>query len=630
MGRLLEAINGHKDIAALDDAQLKELAAETREYIISCVAKNGGHLASNLGVVELTIAMLAELDPEVDRIVWDVGHQAYTAKILTGRREEMMRIRCEDGPSGFPVICENKADCFGTGHATTSISAALGLAVARRQKGAKHTVVALIGDGAMTGGMAYEAMNNAGSLKEDLIVILNDNEQAIARNVGSMSEFLDNIRFSPARRAIENGFKQILSAIPVAGPWLRQAGHVVKRSLKGLLLHKMLFEELGFTYIGPFDGHNIKLIRDAIKDARKLGGPVLIHAVTTKGKGYKPAEDDPDDYHGTGPFDPANGKQNGKGDPSFTEIFAEKLLELAEEDSRVAAITAAMPTGTGLSSFAARFPGRYFDVGIAEQHAVTFAAGLAAGGMVPVVALYSTFLQRAYDQLIHDIAIQDLHVVICIDRAGVVGEDGATHQGAYDLSMSMSAPNFTVLAPMDGYEMRSMLEWAVKVATGPVLIRYPKSSASSVEEEPAPFAPGKARVLRQGKDIAIICEGRCAADALKAAETLGSEGIEACVVNVRSLKPMDEATITEALKSHKAVLTVEEGVARGGLHSTVLMLAANHPEARVGACAMPEEPIKHGKRARVLMKLGLDAEGIANSARKLVSSTEGGLHEEEA
>lgn len=630
MARLLEAVNGHKDIASMDDAQLKELASETREYIISCVAKNGGHLASNLGVVELTIAMLAELDPEVDRIVWDVGHQSYAAKILTGRREDMMRIRCEDGPSGFPVISESKADCFGTGHATTSISAALGLAVARRQMGAKHAVVALIGDGAMTGGMAYEAMNNAGALKEDLIVILNDNEQAIARNVGSMSEFLENIRFSPARRALENGFKQILSAIPVAGPWLRQAGHVVKRSLKGLLIHKMLFEELGFTYIGPFDGHNIRLIRDAIRDARKLGGPVLIHAVTKKGKGYKPAEDDPDDYHGTGPFDPANGKQNGTNDPSFTDVFARKLLALAEQDSRVAAITAAMPSGTGLASFGARFPGRYFDVGIAEQHAVTFAAGLAAGGMVPVVALYSTFLQRAYDQLIHDVAIQNLHVVICVDRAGVVGEDGATHQGAYDLSMSLSAPNFTVLAPMDGDELGSMLEWAVKSATGPVLIRYPKSPASPVSADASPFEPGKAKVLRHGGDIAIICEGRCAAEALKAAEALSREGTEACVINVRSLKPIDEETIKEALDGHKAVLTVEEGVARGGLYATVLMLAAEHPEARVGACAMPEAPIRHGKRARVLAKLGLDAEGIAHSARKLLGSTKGGLHEEEA
>lgn len=620
MACILDRVNGHKDLAAMDDAGLKALADEVRSYIIECVAANGGHLASNLGTVELTVALLAELDPEVDRIVWDVGHQSYAMKILTGRRQAMRKLRQEGGPSGFPNMKESRSDSFGTGHSSTSISAALGLAVSRRLKGAGHAVVAVIGDGAMTGGMAYEAMNNAGALKEDLIVILNDNEQAIARNVGSISEVLERIRFSPARRKIENGLKQMLSGIPVIGEKARQAGHVIKRSLKGLLLPKMLFEDLGFTYIGPLDGHDIKMMRNAVRDARKLGGPVLIHAVTKKGRGYAPAESDPDSYHGTGPFDPSTGiKRKGNGD-GFTDVFSRKLVDLAERDPRIVAITAAMPAGTGLSAFAGRFPGRYFDVGIAEQHSLTFAAGLAAGGLVPVVALYSTFLQRAYDQMLHDIALQGLHVVIAVDRAGIVGEDGATHQGTYDMSMALSAPGFTVLAPMDGEELEAMLEWAAEEASGPVMIRYPKgNSVSFARKGPCgPFVPGKAEVLRYGKDVALICEGPSASEAMKAASALEREGISATVMNVRSLKPMDEDAIREALCGHRNVITVEEGVARGGLYSGVMLLSKGLA-VNVRPLSIPERPIRHGRRADVLGKLGLDAEGIAAAARDMVA-----------
>ena len=614
MAHILDQIDTHKDLMALDDADLKALADEVRSYIIECVAENGGHLASNLGTVELTVALLAELDPEVDRIVWDVGHQSYAMKILTGRRLAMKKLRQEGGPSGFPNIKESKSDCFGTGHSSTSISAALGLAVSRRLKGAGNAVVAVIGDGAMTGGMAYEAMNNAGALKEDLIVILNDNEQAIARNVGSISEMLERIRFSPARRKIENGFKQILSGIPIVGEKIRQAGHVVKRSLKGLLLPKMLFEDLGFTYIGPLDGHNIKMMRNAIRDARKLGGPVIIHAVTKKGKGYAPAEADPDSYHGTGPFDPATGIKVNNNKDGFTDVFSKKLVELAESDPRIVAITAAMPAGTGLSSFAKRFPGRYFDVGIAEQHAVTFAAGLAAGGLVPVVALYSTFLQRAYDQMLHDVALQGLHVVLAIDRAGIVGEDGATHQGTYDMSMALSAPGFTVLAPMDGTELEMMLGWAAEEAAGPVMIRYPKghSNDSARTGPAAPFMPGRAEVLKSGSDVALICEGPSTSEAMKATSMLEDEGISATVINIRSLKPIDEQVVRSALKGHRLIFTVEEGVARGGLYSSVMLLC----EGQAGSViplSIPESPIKHGKRPAVISRLGLDAEGIAKA-----------------
>ncbi len=503
MGGLLDRVSGHKEIAALDNNEQKALAEEVRAYIISCVAGSGGHLASNLGTVEITLALLSELDPDSDRIVWDVGHQSYAFKMFTGRKEQLKNIRCEGGPSGFPTLKECNADCFGTGHASTSLSAALGLAVARRISGAKYSVAAVIGDGALTGGMAYEAMNNAGTLKEDLIVILNDNEMAISNNTGSISEFLSRVRFSPGRRKFESGLKQMLSSVPVAGDALRQAGHLIKRSLKGLLLPKMLFEDMGFTYIGPLDGHNIKLMRNAISDAKKLGGPVLIHAVTKKGKGYAFAEADPDSYHGTGPFDPATGIKLGNGATSFTDVFAKKIEELASKDMRIVAITAAMQSGTGLKGFAARFPGRYFDVGIAEQHAVTFASGLAVMGAVPVVALYSTFLQRAYDQMVHDVALQGLHVVFCIDRAGVVGEDGATHQGAYDMSLACALPGFTVLAPKDGTELADMMHWAIEEAKGPVLIRYPKAAAEAIASVAAsaaePFQARKSRDYATGK-----------------------------------------------------------------------------------------------------------------------------------
>lgn len=628
MPSFLERVQGHESVAALSDSELKVLADEVRQLVIACVSKTGGHLASNLGTVELTIALMAELDPEVDRIVWDVGHQCYAMKALTGRRDELGMLRCKGGPSGFPCMCESKADSFGTGHSSTSISAALGLAVARRLKGAKHAVVAVIGDGAMTGGMAYEAMNNAGALKEDLIVILNDNEQAISRNVGSISEVLGKIRFSPARRKLENGFKQMLSAIPWAGEKIRQAGHVVKRSLKGLLLPKLLFEDLGFTYMGPLDGHDIKLMRNAIKDAMKLGGPVLIHAVTKKGKGYAPAEKDPDSYHGTGPFDPATGIKAGNGPATFTDVFSEKVVELAERDLRIAAITAAMPSGTGLKAFAERFPGRYFDAGIAEQHAMTFAAGLAAGGMVPVIALYSTFLQRAFDQLVHDVALQNLHVVVCADRAGVVGEDGATHQGAYDLTMALAMPGVTVLAPSDGPELRGMLEWATGSATGPVLIRYPKDSAvPSLEAgwnyggggDGEGYRPGRARIIGGGADVAFICCGISSYKALDAKSILASEGIGASVLDVRSLRPLDEGLIREVVTAHKVAITVEEGAARGGLNTAVLMALEGGLSGRVRHVAFPEIPVRHGKRSEVLRDLGFDAEGLAEAARRALS-----------
>lgn len=614
MSGILEHIEGHKEIRELTDRQLKGLAEEVRQYIIGCVSQNGGHLASNLGVVELTLALLAEFDPETDRIVWDVGHQSYTYKMFTGRKQSLRKVRSEGGPSGFPSRKESPADCFGTGHASTSISAALGMAAARRMAGRDCAVIAVIGDGALTGGMAYEAMNNAGSLKEDLIVVLNDNERAISANTGSIADFLARVRFSPARRKFEGAFKQALAYIPLLGGPIRQAGHLIKRSLKGLLLPKMLFEDMGFTYIGPLDGHNIRLIRSAVTDARKLGGPVMIHLVTKKGKGYEPAEQDPCAYHGTGPFDPSIGAMDNGMKPGFTKVFSDKLLKMAASDDRICAITAAMPDGTGLDCFKAKFPDRYFDVGIAEGHALTFAAGLASEGMVPVLAVYSTFLQRAYDQLIHDVALQGLHVVMCVDRAGIVGEDGATHQGAYDMAMAAAAPGVTVLAPSDASELRAMMDWSVKEATGPVLIRYAKQAA--VEGEPTSFKPGEARILRKGAGFAIIAAGPMAYEAVNAAETLANEGMDPVVVDARSVKPIDEGLVREMLRTCGSVLTVEEGVARGGLFAAVSLLRDDESMAKVIPFGLPEEPIMHGSRKSVLARLGFEAKGIADAARR--------------
>ena len=617
MSAILDQIKGHDDIKALTDRQLKQLAEEARRYIIGCVSANGGHLASNLGAVELTLALLSEFDPDADRIVWDVGHQSYTFKMFTGRKDALQMIRSEGGPSGFPTRKESSADCFGTGHASTSISAALGMAAARRMMGRGCAVIAVIGDGALTGGMAYEAMNNAGFLKEDLIVVLNDNERAISANTGSIADFLARVRFSPARRRFEGAFKQMLSYIPILGGPIRQAGHLLKRSLKGLLLPKMLFEEMGFTYIGPLDGHNIRLIRGALSDARKLGGPVMIHLVTKKGKGYEPAEQDPCGYHGTGPFDPKVGAADNGAKPGFTKVFSDKLIQIASADPRVAAITAAMPDGTGLDCFKARFPERYFDVGIAEEHAVTFAAGLAAEGMIPVIAVYSTFLQRAFDQMIHDIALQGLHVVLAVDRAGIVGEDGATHQGAYDLCMASCAPGFTVLSPSDASDLRSMMDWAVRDATGPVLIRYAKQAAA--EGEPDKFVPGRARILRQGSGLAIISAGPVSLEAVKAAGILSAEGIDPTVVDVRSVKPIDEGLLRGVLRTHGAALTVEEGVARGGLFAAVSLLRDEPGMSTVIPHGLPEEPILHASRKAALRRIGFDAEGIAEAARRAMS-----------
>ena len=620
MSGILDHVKGHEDIKALTDRQLKELAEQARRYIIGCVSANGGHLASNLGTVELTLALLAEFDPGSDRIIWDVGHQSYTYKLFTGRKEALLKIRSEGGPSGFPSRKESPADCFGTGHASTSISAALGMAAARRMMGRDCAVIAVIGDGALTGGMAYEAMNNAGFLKEDLIVILNDNDRAISANTGSISDFLAKVRFSPARRKLEGAFKQVLASIPLLGGPVRQAGHLIKRSLKGLLLHKMLFEEMGFTYIGPLDGHNIRLIRSAVTDARKLGGPVMIHLVTKKGKGYEPAEQDPLCYHGTGPFDPNVGVADNGAKPGFTKVFSDKLIEIAASDPKVIAITAAMPDGTGLDCFKQKFPERYFDVGIAEGHALTFAAGLASEGMVPVIAIYSTFLQRAYDQMIHDIALQGLHVVLCVDRAGIVGEDGATHQGAYDLAMAAAAPGFTVLAPSDASELRAMMDWAVKDASGPVLIRYSKQVAT--EGQPVPFAPGKARLLRRGSRLAIVSAGSASYDAMKAAVRLSEDGIDPTVADVRSLKPLDEELMREILRTHSTVIAIEEGVARGGLFSALSLLRDEAGMATVIPYGLPEEAILHGSRNSALKRLGFDDEGIARAAKEAIREAE--------
>lgn len=620
MAGLLEAVNGHKDIASLDDAQLKELASETREYIISCVAKNGGHLASNLGVVELTIAMLAELDPEVDRIVWDVGHQSYAAKILTGRREDMMRIRCEDGPSGFPVISESKADCFGTGHATTSISAALGLAVARRQMGAKHAVVALIGDGAMTGGMAYEAMNNAGSREEDLIVILNDNQMSISRNVGAMANYLARVRTGPNYSRHKQKAKKILKRTS-GGTRILSGLRRIRDSIKYLMVQGMFFEEMGFTYLGPIDGHDIEAIERNLSYCKNVRGPVLLHALTKKGKGYSYAEREPDQFHGIAPFDPHSGKLLSPASvKSFSEAFGEKLCALAALDERILAITAAMPGGTGLKPFAKKYRDRFFDVGIAEPHAVTYAAGLAKNGMKPCFAVYSSFLQRSVDQIYHDVCLQKLPVVFGIDRAGVVGEDGETHQGIYDIALLRDLPYLTLLAPSTEKELDEMLAYAFAL-NAPCALRYPKGAMSSWDRdfEHQPLSLGQGEMVKEGKDVLLLPLGMMMEAAIKAWELLKNNGIDAGIFNPRFIKPLNETVIAELAQTYPYFVTIEDHVLSGGFASAIgEVLHRSGAEVKLKAIGLPDEAVPQGHRDEVLHHYGLSAAGIAETVMAFV------------
>lgn len=612
---ILERIASPEDLKTLSHEELGTLAEELRTRIIETVAVTGGHLASNLGIIELTIALHHVFPSPADRIVWDVGHQSYAHKILTGRREQFATLRTEKGISGFPKIAESPYDAFGTGHSSTSISAALGLLEARDRNNEHYKVIAVIGDGALSGGLAFEGLNNAGHGKKDLIVILNDNEMSISPNVGALSAYMNRILTDERYRKFKKETKSFLEGIPKLGGSVAKIAQKAEETLKGMILPGILFEEMGFDYIGPIDGHNTDLLIETLNRIKSSTLPTLVHVITKKGKGYEFSEKDPCVFHGIGPFEVETGSPLSSGSVTYSAAFGAAVTELAEKDSRVIAISAAMKEGTGLDCFAERFPDRFYDVGIAEQHAVTFAAGLAAGGLRPVVAIYSTFLQRAYDQIIHDVCLQNLPVVFAIDRAGLVGEDGPTHHGVFDISFLRHIPNLTCLAPKNSEELRLMLAWAVNHA-GPVAIRYPRGRAPQSGIPAAPLSPGNAELLREGTDLMIMAIGNPAIAALKAAERLEAAGIHAAVINARFIKPLDRDIILSMGSRIPRILTVEENALQGGFGSAVLEFLNETKMSRVAVkrIGIPDSFIEQGSMNSLRAACGIDEEGIYQAA----------------
>ncbi len=610
---LLNQISHPRDLHKLGPEELQRLADEIRALIISTVEQTGGHLGANLGVVELTIALHSVLSSPRDRIVWDVGHQCYAHKIITGRSGQFSTLRQWQGISGFPKRSESEHDHFGVGHSSTAISAAAGMAIARDLSGDDYNVVAVVGDGALTGGMAFEALNHIGSLKQDIVVILNDNEMSIASNVGALSDYLSRLRLDRKLYKAREDLAHLISRIPAIGSPMSRLTHSVKEALKSLLPGQF-FEELGFTYSGPFDGHNIAQLRKAIGDGIARRGPVLIHVHTQKGKGYAPAEQNPSKFHGVGPAAPFESDKT----VTFSQVFGSALVELARQDETIVAITAAMKDGTGLAEFAEAFPDRFFDVGIAEQHALTLAAGMATAGLKPVAAIYSTFLQRGYDQIVHDICLQALPVVMAVDRAGVVGDDGPTHHGVFDLSFLRHIPGITILAPSTGQELTDMLRWALS-QHGPVAIRYPRANTSTPRRDPlnTAFDPTQSREVRTGRDCVILAVGPLVQQALAAAELLYPE-IDCSVVDVRSIKPLDERTILRLARLTGYVVTVEDNVLAGGFGSSVLELLASEHGIMVSRLGYPDEFIPQGPIERLWEEYGLSAAGIAQAVRELV------------
>ena len=617
--RLLDTINNPQELKKLPPEFLPQLAKEIRETIISTVAKTGGHLAPSLGVVELSIALHYVFDCPRDKIVWDVGHQAYAHKLLTGRQDRFHTLRQHGGLSGFPKRGESCYDAFDTGHSSTSISAALGIASARCLKKERHKVIAVIGDGSMTAGIAFEGLNNAGDLNKDLIVVLNDNGMSISPNVGAMSSFVSRKLTRPTMVFLKKQVENLLRSLPAIGEDLVTWAKRSEESFKAFFTPGMLFEALKFTYLGPVNGHRLDHLVETFNNVKNLKGPILVHVLTTKGKGYEPAETDPTGFHGLGKFDPDTGepKKSVSEVPTYTEVFGDTLVRLARQDPKIVAITAAMPDGTGLVDFRQEFPTRFFDVGICEQHAVTFAGGLAVEGMRPVTVIYSTFLQRAYDQVLHDICLQKLPVVFALDRAGVVGEDGETHQGLFDLSYLRHLPNLVLMAPKDENELRDMLFTAVE-HPGPVALRYPRGRgvgvafSSTLRKVPI----GKAEVLREGKDLLILALGASVYPALAAAEELAKQGSSATVVNVRFIKPLDEPLILSLAAQHGRILTVEENVVAGGFGSAVLELLADNDlfGVTVKRLGIPDIFVEHGTQDVLRKKYELDAAGILKNA----------------
>ena len=597
---MLEKINSPEDVKKLTLNQKEELAEEIRKYIIEIVSENGGHLASNLGVVELTIALHSIFDVPKDKIVWDVGHQSYVHKIITGRREQLKNIRKLNGIAGFPKTNESECDCFNPGHSSTSISAALGMARARDLQGKNNSVIAVIGDGALTGGMALEALNDAGYSKSKFTVILNDNEMSISPNVGGLNNFLGKLRSKKLYTRTNKLLKKQISSIPVVGKVTVTAIQRIKRSIKQLVIHKMFFEDIGFTYLGPVDGHNIEKLESILTLSKQIDGPVLIHVLTKKGKGYKYAEENPDKFHAIAPFNIETGELKKPKEKDYSKAFGDKLVELASKDERIVAVTASMKNGTGLKEFALKFPKRIFDVGIAEQHAITMAAGMAKEGLIPVVPIYSSFYQRAYDQVIHDVALQNLPVIMCVDRAGCVGADGETHQGLLDMAFFRLVPNLVIMAPKSFKELEKMLEFAVNL-NKPVVIRYPRGGV----QVPADFEGnnnielGKAEVLKKGETTTIIAIGKMVARAVKMAQKIEKENTNESVeiINARFLKPLDKTTIQNSIKKTKNVITIEDGTEINGLGTAVKELIAENglQNVKIETFAYPDKFVQHGK-----------------------------------
>jgi len=639
---LIENIKSPQDLKSIKKEDLNALAEELRDIIIERVSINGGHLASNLGVVELTIALHYVFNSPKDKIIWDVGHQSYTHKLLTGRYKDFDTLRRHGGISGFPRIEENPHDAFGTGHSSTSISAALGILAARdilKKFQIPNKVIAVIGDGALTSGLAFEGLNHAGHLKKDLIVILNDNEMSISRNVGALSNYLNKVLSGTFYRKFKKETKALLEGIPKIGETVAKIAERAEGSIKGFFLPGGLFEDIGFNYLGPIDGHDIPLLIETLNSIKNANEPTLIHVATKKGKGYRFSEEDPCIYHGVGPFEVGTGLQKDSNESavttdsllSYSDVFGNALTEIAWTNKKIVAITAAMKDGTGLSEFAERFPERFYDVGIAEPHAVTFAAGLASQGLRPVVTIYSTFLQRSYDEIIHDVCLQNLPVVFAIDRAGIVGEDGATHQGLFDISFLRHIPNLLFMSPKDGQEMKEMLKFAVQ-HNGPSAIRYPRGKVQNTEACPQTYLSGdktqntdieagKSEILIEGNDVAIISVGYTVTPSLKAADMLKKDGINACIINARFIKPLDEELIISIAKKIKNIITVEENVIAGGFGSAVLecLNKAGITNARVKIIGIDDKFVEHGSQKILRNKYSLNEEGIYKHTLKLLN-----------
>ena len=609
---VLEMIRKENDIKKLDEGQLKELAGEIRQFLIEKISRTGGHLASNLGVVELTMALHLTLDFPEDKLIWDVGHQSYTHKLLTGRKDGFDDLRKYGGMSGFPKRKESPCDAFDTGHSSTSISAGLGYVAARELLGQDHSVVSVIGDGSLTGGMAYEALNNASRLKSNFIIVLNDNNMSISENVGGMSKYLSGLRTAQAYTDLKKGVEDTLKRIPGRGDRIVSQIRRTKSGIKQLLVPGMFFEDMDITYLGPVDGHDIRKLLKVFNEAKRVDHAVLVHVITKKGKGYAPAEKDPAKFHGPGPFDIETGEPKEPGGPdTYTQVFSKVLTDIAKRDDKVVAITAAMADGTGLASFAKHFPQRFFDVGIAEEHAMTFAAGLAAGGMKPVFAVYSSFLQRAYDQTLHDVCLQDLPVVIAVDRAGLVGSDGETHQGVFDLSFLTMIPNMTVISPKNRWEMADMLRFAVDFRH-PIAVRYPRGAAyEGMRQFRAPIEYGKSEVLYEEEDIAVIFVGHMAELADSVRRSLKETGYSCSLINARFVKPLDTELLEELAKDHFLFVTIEENVLTGGFGEQVMDYVSRAAlDVHVRNIGIPDEYVEHGNVEVLRKETGLDRETV--------------------